>query len=122
MSVSPLNVRTSQNEQANLQLRADIVARGILQNLIEMPMPRKKGRYEITADGRRLVQIHAAIEAKDLDADFLVPLLVIDDRDDAEEASLAENFQRLNMNPSDECIAFGHSESDPPNDRYSSKG
>ena len=108
LSVSPLNVRTTRNEQADLQLRDDIIARGVLQNLIGMPVPRKKGRYEITGGGRRLAQIHAAIASNDLDADFLVPLLVIADRDDAEEASLAENFQRLNMNPADECIAFRH--------------
>ena len=80
-------------------MRDDIIARGVLQNLIGMPVPRKKGRYEITGGGRRLAQIHAAIASNDLDADFLVPLLVIADRDDAEEESLAENLQRLNMNP-----------------------
>lgn len=108
LTVSPLNVRKTQNEAANQQLRADIVARGVLQNLVGVPVPRKKGRYEVTAGGRRLTQIHAAIAAGDLPADFMVPLLPFSDRDDAEEASLAENFQREAMNPADECVAFRH--------------
>jgi ParB family transcriptional regulator, chromosome partitioning protein len=106
LSVSPLNVRKQQDEEANLRLRAHIVARGLLQNLIGIPVPRKKGRYEVTAGGRRLTQIHAAIAANELDPGFLVPLLVMNDRDNAEEDSLAENYHRLNMNPAEECIAF----------------
>lgn len=108
LTVSPLNVRKTQNEAANQQLRADIVARGVIQNLVGVPVPRKKGRYEVTAGGRRLTQIHAAIAAGELPADFMVPLLPFTDRDDAEEASLAENFQREPMNPADECVAFRH--------------
>jgi ParB family transcriptional regulator, chromosome partitioning protein len=106
LSVSPLNVRKQQDEEANLRLRAHIVARGLLQNLIGIPVPHKKGCYEVTAGGRRLTQIHAAIAANELDPGYLVPLLVMNDRDDAEEDSLAENYHRLNMNPAEECIAF----------------
>ncbi len=108
LSVSPLNVRKVQDDAANLQLRADIVARGVIQNLIGVPVPRKKGRYEITAGGRRLTQTQAAIEAGELPSDFAVPVLVMTDKADAHEASLAENFQRLGMTPADECIAFQH--------------
>ncbi|MGI4880249.1 MAG: ParB/RepB/Spo0J family partition protein, partial [Janthinobacterium lividum] len=108
LSVSPLNVRKVQNDTADAQLRADIVARGILQNLIGIATPRKKGRFDITAGGRRLTQVHAAIAAGKLPDDFAVPVLVMGDKADAQEASLAENFQRLAMNPADECIAFQH--------------
>ena len=108
LSVSPMNVRKVQNDAADAQLRADIVARGILQNLIGIAVPRKKDRFEITAGGRRLAQVHAAIVAGELPESYTVPVLLINDRDMAEEASLAENFQRLSMNPADECIAFQH--------------
>ena len=108
LTLSPLNVRKTQNESANLQLRADIVARGVIQNLIGLPVPRKKGHYAITAGGRRLTQVHAAIAAGELPDTFEVPVLPIANSDDALEASLAENFQRLAMNPADECTAFQH--------------
>lgn len=108
LAVSPLNVRKVQNSTADEQLRADIVARGLLQNLIGIAVRGKKGRYEITAGGRRLTQIHAAIELGELPEDYTVPVLVMGNKEDAREASLAENFQRLAMNPADECIAFQH--------------
>lgn len=108
LTLSPLNVRKVQNEAANLQLRADIVARGVIQNLIGLPVPRKKGHYAITAGGRRLTQVHAAIAAGELSDTFEVPVLPIASADDALEASLAENFQRLSMNPADEAMAFLH--------------
>jgi ParB family chromosome partitioning protein len=108
LSVSPLNVRKSQDPVADAQLRADIVARGVLQNLIGVPKARKKGHYEITAGGRRLTQTQAAIAAGELPADYVVPVKPMADVGDAQEASLAENFQRLKMSPTDECIAFLH--------------
>jgi ParB family chromosome partitioning protein len=108
LTLSPLNVRKTQNEAANLQLRADIIARGVIQNLIGLPVPRKKGHYAITAGGRRLTQVHTAIAAGELPDNFEVPVLPIASADDALEASLAENFQRLAMNPADECTAFQH--------------
>ncbi len=108
LSVSPLNVRKTQDEAANAQMRASIVASGIVQNLVGVPVPRKKGRYEITAGGRRLTQVHAAIALGELPADFAVPVLVMTDKEDAQEASLVENFQRLGMGAADECIAFQH--------------
>ena len=107
-SVSPLNVRKIQNETANLQLRTSILSNGILQSLVGLPVPRKKGRYEITAGGRRLSQVHAAIELGLLPRDYSVPLMPMTSAADAQEASLVENFHRLAMNPADECVAFRH--------------
>ncbi|BAI99022.1 chromosome partitioning protein ParB [Sphingobium sp. TA15] len=108
LSVSPLNVRKSQDPVADAQLRADIIARGVLQNLIGVPKARRKGHYEITAGGRRLTQAQAAIAAGELPADYVIPVKPMADVGDAQEASLAENFQRLKMSPTDECIAFLH--------------
>ena len=108
LSVSPLNVRKTSDPDADRELRASIVARGLLENLIALPVPRKKGRYEVIAGGRRLSQVHAAIEAGDLPFDFEVAVLVLTDRAEATETSLAENFHKLNMHPADECMAFRH--------------
>lgn len=48
----------------------------------------------------------ALVEDGKLDATHEVPCLVIGSGAIAQEASLAENFQRLAMNPADECLAF----------------
>src|SRR6185437_5091285 len=56
----------------------------------------------------RLRALKALAEEGILDADHEVSCLVLDGGiDEAREASLAENFQRLAMNPADECLAFG---------------
>lgn len=51
---SPHNVRRASDEQADLQLKADIEARGLLQNLVVAPSKKPKGRFTVEAGGRRL--------------------------------------------------------------------
>src|SRR3546814_18451619 len=48
---SPRNVRKSSDVLADLQLRADIAARGLLQNLVVRQG--KPGQFEVEAGGRR---------------------------------------------------------------------
>lgn len=108
LSLSPHNVRKTQSAEADAQLRASIAERGVLQNLVGVPVPRKKGHFSITAGGRRLTQIQALIAEGTLPADYGVPVLPLSSAEDAVEASLTENFQRLQMNPADECLAFQH--------------
>jgi len=50
---SPRNVRKSSDVLADLQLRADIAARGLLQNLVVRKG--KRGKFEVEAGGRRLL-------------------------------------------------------------------
>ncbi|MFZ5700788.1 MAG: ParB/RepB/Spo0J family partition protein [Pseudomonadota bacterium] len=106
LAKSPSNVRKSSDPEADAQLEASIVAHGILQNLIGLPVARKKGQYRITAGGRRLDAVHRAIEKGDLPADFELPVMVVTDANDAVEISLSENFFKLAMNPADACRAF----------------
>ena len=106
LTKSPSNVRKSSDAQADAQLEASIVAHGVLQNLIGLPVARKKGHYRITAGGRRLDAVHRAIEKGDLPADFELPVMVVTDANDAVEISLSENFFVLAMNPADACRAF----------------
>ena len=101
------NVRRSTAPAATLdELAADIAARGVLQNLIGFAIAKKRGKYEITAGGRRLAAVHALIAAGRVPADYQLPVLVLNDTTAAAEVSLAENFQRQPMNPADECTAF----------------
>ena len=104
---SPRNVRRTTDEQADLQLKADIEARGLLQNLVVAPARKSKGRFTVEAGGRRFRALASLAEEGKLVVDHEVCCLVIDSGPAAaQEAGLAENFQRLAMNPADECLAF----------------
>ncbi|MFN3944044.1 MAG: ParB/RepB/Spo0J family partition protein [Allosphingosinicella sp.] len=104
---SPRNVRRSTDEQADLQLKADIAARGLLQNLVVAPAKKPRGAFTVEAGGRRLHALKALVDDGKIEAGHEVSCLVIGGGAVAQEASLAENFHRLAMNPADECLAFG---------------
>jgi ParB family transcriptional regulator, chromosome partitioning protein len=106
LAKSPSNVRKTSDPEADAQLEASIVAHGVLQNLIGLPVARKKGQYRITAGGRRLDAVHRAIGKGLLPADYELPVKVLADANDAVEISLSENFFKLAMNPADACRAF----------------
>ena len=102
---SPRNVRKSSDVLADLQLRADIAARGLLQNLVVRKG--KRGKFEVEAGGRRLAALQALAEEGTLPESHEVTCLVIEgEESEVREVSLAENFQRLAMNPADEAQAF----------------
>ena len=105
LTLSKDNVRKSNRGAGIDTLAANIAAQGLLQNLIVTPL-KKAGTFTVKAGGRRLRALQLLIEQGTLPADHTVPVLVLGDDDNAIEASLAENFQRLPMNPADECTAF----------------
>jgi ParB family chromosome partitioning protein len=104
---SSRNVRRDIVEHAELQLKADIEARGLLQNLVVSRRTKPKGSFAVEAGGRRLRALQGLAEEGKIAKTHEVSCLVLEgDPADAQEASLAENFQRLAMNPADECLAF----------------
>ncbi|WP_447725548.1 ParB/RepB/Spo0J family partition protein [Sphingomonas koreensis] len=103
---SPSNVRKVSDPEADAQLAANIAANGVIQNLVALPVARKKGHYRIFAGGRRLDGVHANIAAAIFPADHEIPVKVLKDARDAIEISLSENFFNLEMNPADACRAF----------------
>ncbi|VXD03323.1 ParB family protein [Sphingomonas sp. T1] len=105
LSLSKDNVRKSNRDAGIDTLAANIAAQGLLQNLIVTPL-KKAGTFTVKAGGRRLRALQLLIHQGTLPADHTVPVLVLSDDDNAIEASLAENFQRVPMNPADECTAF----------------
>lgn len=105
LSLSKDNVRKSNRDAGIDTLAANIAAQGLLQNLIVTPL-KKAGHFTVKAGGRRLRALQRLIEQGTLPADHIVPVLVLSDDDNAIETSLAENFQRVPMNPADECTAF----------------
>ncbi|WP_422057857.1 ParB/RepB/Spo0J family partition protein [Sphingomonas sp.] len=103
---SPSNVRKSSDPVADAQLAANIAANGLIQNLVALPVARKKGHYRILAGGRRLDGVHANMTAGIFPADYEIPVLVLKDAKDSIEISFSENFFNLEMNPADACRAF----------------
>jgi ParB family chromosome partitioning protein len=105
---STRNVRRADDELADAQLKADIEARGLLQNLVVTSVARPRGCFAVEAGGRRLRALQGLAADGKLERDHEVCCLVVEgDAAEATEVSLAENFQRLAMNPADECLAFG---------------
>lgn len=101
------NVRKHSNADADAQFEAHLGETGIvLQNLIGVPIKRRKDHYDIYAGGRRLSRTLANIEKGVLPKDFQVPVMVVPSAADAISMSLAENFFQLAMNPADACTAF----------------
>jgi ParB family transcriptional regulator, chromosome partitioning protein len=105
LAPSPRNVRKVTDAAADAQLKADIAARGLLQNLVVRKAAR--GKFEVEAGGRRLAALQALAEDGALPATHEVTCLIIEGHEsEVREVSLAENFQRLAMNPADEAQAF----------------
>lgn len=101
------NVRKHSNADADAQFEAHLGETGIiLQNLIGVPIKRRKDHYDIYAGGRRLSRTLSNIEKGVLPKDFQVPVMVVPTAEDAISMSLAENFFQLAMNPADACTAF----------------
>ena len=102
---SPRNVRRHADAAADAELKASIAARGLLQNLIVRPAA--KGKFEVEAGERRRRAMLALVDDKALPRGHEVTCLVLEeDAAAAVETSLAENFHRLAMNPTDEALAF----------------
>lgn len=106
LAKSPVNVRKRTDPRADAELEASIAGHGLIQNLVGVPVARKKGHYRITAGGRRLDAIHRLIEKGALPADHEVPVLVLTNTKDGREISLAENYDRLQMSAAEDCLAF----------------
>jgi ParB family transcriptional regulator, chromosome partitioning protein len=108
LRLSVHNVRKTGAENNLDELVANIEAKGLLQNLIG-GAAKKKGIFDIFAGGRRLRALTCLAEAGKIAKDYPVPVNVLDaSADEIGETSLAENFIREGMTPTDECKAFLH--------------
>lgn len=102
---SPRNVRKRSDPAADAELKASVAAHGLLQNLVVREG--KKGQYEVEAGERRRKALLALAADKHLARTLPIMCLVLDgDETQVREASLAENFHTLKMNPADEAQAF----------------
>jgi ParB family chromosome partitioning protein len=100
---SPLNVRRTSKGEALDELKASILAHGLMQNLVVTDDG--SGTYRVIAGGRRLQAIRALHEEGKLPGDYAVPCQIVEDGR-AAELSLAENVVRVAMHPADEFEAY----------------
>ena len=100
---SPQNVRRTNPKMGLEELKASILAHGLLQNLVVVPAGKKK--YEVIAGGRRLEALRLLESEGKLFADHEVPCQIAE-QEQAAELSLAENTVRLAMHPADQFEAF----------------
>ncbi|WP_312367004.1 ParB N-terminal domain-containing protein [Ensifer sp.] len=103
LDLDPQNVRKTPGAENLQELAANIEANGLLQNLIVRKG--RKGRYFVTAGGRRLRALNLLLGAGKLSSDHPVNCILRKECE-ATELSLAENVVREAMNPADQYEAF----------------
>ena len=104
LSPSSLNVRRKDRKADIDALAASILAHGLLQNL--NVVAKDEDKFEVVAGGRRLAALKALVKAGAIARDYAVPCKVVPN-EQAREASLAENVQRVDMDAMDEVDAYG---------------
>jgi ParB family chromosome partitioning protein len=100
---SPLNARKTVSKTASEELKASILAHGLLQNLTVTDAG--GGKYHVIAGARRLAALQSLIEDGNLPENHAVPCQIVTE-EWAAEMSLAENTVREAMHPADEFEAF----------------
>ena len=100
---SPQNARRTVRKDGIDELKASILAHGLMQNLVVTVAG--KSRYHVIAGARRLEALHALQKEGKLPDGHTVLCQVVT-ADHGLEMSLAENTVRLAMHPADEFEAF----------------
>jgi ParB family transcriptional regulator, chromosome partitioning protein len=100
---SSLNARRTTGNAGMEELKASLLAHGLMQNLVVTDTG--DGTYRVIAGGRRLEAIHTLQAEGKLPEDFAVPCQIVTEKH-ALEMSLAENTIRLAMHPADQFEAF----------------
>jgi len=100
---SPLNVRRTVKREGLDELKASILAHGLMQNLVVTADG--DGKFRVIAGARRLEALQALKKEGKVPTGFAVPCQVVTE-EQANELSLAENTVRVAMHPADEFQAF----------------
>ena len=97
--------RTPPGGTADFELKASIVAHGILENLVVQPLP-DSNQYQVVAGGRRLKALQELFDDDLITFDHPVPCLLAKGDTAGSEISLAENVVRAEMHPADQVETF----------------
>lgn len=108
--LSPKNVRTLHlvNADADNQLKASILAVGLIHNLAvtkETVDGKDTGRFAVIAGGRRLRALEALLQEGSIAEDYMVDINIYDESMGL-DVSLIENTHKSDMHPYDEFMAF----------------
>ncbi|MGI2036255.1 ParB/RepB/Spo0J family partition protein [Rhizobium panacihumi] len=103
LDADPKNVRKTYTSETVEALAASILANGVVQNIVVRKGA--KGRFLVTAGGRRRAALLLLAERGDIAADYAVNAMVKAEAD-ATEISLTENVMREGMHPADQYEAF----------------
>lgn len=103
LDADPKNVRKTHSAETVEAYAASLLAKGQLQNLVVRKA--SKGRYLVTAGGRRLAAFKLLAEQGHIKPDHPVDVKVRE-AEDATEISLTENIMREAMHPADQFEAF----------------
>lgn len=103
LDADPMNVRKTYTSESLEGLAASLLAKGQLQNIVIRKAP--KGRFYVTAGGRRRAAFLLLAERGQIAEDFGINA-IMKQAEDATEISLAENVMREDMHPADQFIAF----------------
>lgn len=100
-----VNARRSDRDKGLGELKASILAHGVVQSLRVRPRGKK---LAVIAGNRRLAAMLDLLKEKKIEASFPVPVIVADASDaDAHELSIVENVERVPVSAVDEFRAFG---------------
>ena len=105
---------TPAQADADKELRASIVAHGLLEPLVVRKIKRSPilnhmpdaPEWHVIAGHRRLRALRALADAGEIAADAPIDCTVLDESVDTTEAALAENVVRVAMHPADQAVAF----------------
>jgi ParB family chromosome partitioning protein len=103
LSKSPLNARRTVAKGTPDDLKASILAHGLMQNLVVTES--EDGTYRVIEGARRLEALKALQQDGRLPEGYVVPCQIVTE-ENALEKSLAANTVRLAMHPADEFEAF----------------
>jgi ParB family chromosome partitioning protein len=103
LDADPKNVRKTYTAESLESLASSILANGLIQNIVVRKAPR--GRFLVTAGGRRRAALLLLADRREIAADFGVSAIV-KDAAEATEISLTENVMREPMHPADQFEAF----------------
>ena len=104
LTLSADNVRTvPASAEDDTELRASILALGILENLLVHEVD---GKTEVVSGGRRLRLLHGLAADGEIPPGYPVPCCVLHKTANPAEVSLHENEKRLAMHPADQFVAY----------------
>lgn len=104
LRVSKINARRTDRKADIDALAASITSLGLLQNLSVIASDDEE-TFDVVAGGRRLAALKLLAKSGAVAKNYPVPCRIVT-REGASEASLAENVQRVAMDPLDEADAY----------------